>query len=640
MRWTKTKAFSVLLTSLFLGTLSACSGQRQSGQNIRKATAIEVNGTPEKTYYRQGETFDPSGLSFDLRLDDKSKVDVSSYQLSFSDLDFSGERPAVTISYSGDYGSLSTTYSADLVFNRVENLSLLDLPFKTNYRKGEAIRLQGINVMGTWTDGYRRPIPYTDLQFSPAVVESDTYEVRITYEGMSLSYPITHDALFDGFLLEGEDYFAHGTVPAGTENYIERVNEGSFLVNTDSTTASGGKYLASIDTGDEIAIHFHSSEARRAAVAVCLSNTNLNAGGATSSDLKLNKTIAVKFNGNNYSIGDDVLLKGTNSWSGSYQVSMFFMWQEISFGSMDVRQGDNTIDIKFIVDQVRTFDGQVAAPNFDYVKISYDNDGAPTEDYVTGLELDVAQGMDDLPRGTTLESLSKSVRALVTYHSGIVNPLSILTMDCSVDGKKIEDSRAAFEPGEHTITVENNGIRRSFGIKINDTIKFEAEDFYSSPEEVPAGTSQYGLRTAGSCKKMTDSSEASAGGYLGSIHYGDTVEYHVHSSTSGRTGQMAIRLANSDIDSDNVTIHEMKLSEALSLNVNGAAYAIPDTAVMSSHKVTAGENCWFIWTTVDIGSFTTKEGDNVIEMKFIPTKIRGIDSQVAAPNVDYIQVTF
>jgi|GEM_PF-3291233 len=681
-------------------------------------TSLEVTGTPTKRYYKEAEeTFDPTGLSFVLHLSDGTSVTPAEGELSFSKMDMTGERPAVTITYEGSLGTIETIYSEGLAFNRMDRLEITTNPDKTSYAPGEAVDLKGIVLSGYWSDGTSVGIDLKDCQVSPSIVAEDTTSITISYQELDVALPITKialkgittdiaggeynldkkfepagkvtltypddttraaredelvyklddrvvkrgeilknpgtftlDILFNNqsvfetkptivvhnyYLLEAEDYYESGKVPSGAENYVERTNPGAFQVNSDSDTAHGGKYLASIWTGDTIVAHFTAAEARKAAVAVCLSNSNLNAGGASSSDLKLNQTIAVKINGVDYDIGDDVLLKGTNSWSGSYDLSMWFNWQEVSFGSMDVREGDNTIEIKFIVDQTRTFDNQVAAPNIDYVKLNFENNGVPTEDAVTGLSLVQPSGLDSLQNDTTLRKLSTLVKPMVSYRSGIRNPKSLLEMACSCDGTEITSPDSLIDPGAHTIKVTYEGFSQTFDIYVQNKIRFEAETFYEKASDVPSQATTYAIRTAGGCYAVEDS----GGKYLGHISYGDKMEYHFTSATAGKSAQLTIRLANGNVKSVSET-EEMQLNQAISLKVNGTSVPIPDSVVLPAHQVVEGESCWTIWTELDFGRFTTIQGDNVIELEFVATLKRGIDQQVAAPNVDYLQLVF
>lgn len=740
-------SFCLLLS---LPLIASCDVRNASDSEVKvnQVRSISITGQPKKVYYRMDEDFDPTGLDFKLNLRNGTSVDMQSFDFSFSKVDFSDEsKPQVTVTYDGDYGQGETIFNNGLIYDKVLKLDIVNPPLKNTYAPGEEFDSSGINVLATWSDGYRTSVDYHEISYEPKIIQNDTKDITIKYKGGEAKLPINKTAITkieysipsnynglyylgntldlkginvkltfqdgssrnakeselsykmdgnnfdsstplenvgkhnlsiyfanrlvnksaipvevkDAYLIEAENYYSSSSAPTGSGSYVVKGDSSQYRSYSDSDTASGGKYVGGINTNDTMDFHFNSKEARKASVAISLANTNIdkNSSGqypVRSIETNLNKLIKVKINGNDYPIGDDVKLKGEESINGKDVVdgSLWFRWQQISFGNMETQVGDNVIEVQFVVDFNRPGDNYIAAPNVDYMKVNFENNGQIMEDKVQSVTLTPNIDLKNLKISDALGS--KTFTSFIVYESGIKNPSPLENFKFTIDGTewKVGETLENFSSGNHILKAvlrEDETKEFNFDIVIKNEQLFEAEDFFTSKDQVPQGVTNYALKIKGTARKATDAPKgddkyrASGDAYLGYIADGDEMEYHFQTKKEQK-GKLTIRLTNSYVVKGNngnpSQIDSIPLSDVIDISFNGTRLSTIDNIKLDAWSDPNGSfNGWFVWSLVDLGELLTKAGeDNVLKITFKGQIKRPYDNNPAAPNLDYIKIAY
>ena len=102
---------------------------------------IAVTSKPSKQTYKEGETFDKSGLVITAKNDDGSTANVTN-SCTFTGFDTTPGVKTITATYSGKTASFTVTVNE----KKVNAITINSLPSKQNYKVGEELDLSGLSV--------------------------------------------------------------------------------------------------------------------------------------------------------------------------------------------------------------------------------------------------------------------------------------------------------------------------------------------------------------------------------------------------------------------------------------------------------------------------------------------------------------
>ncbi len=147
-------------------------------------TGINVNRKPDKTSYKTGETFDPTGMRVVAIYDDKSTAEVT-------DLEFDPDGPLtlrddeIEISYTEGRKTVTAWVSIKVVEAKKDlvDLKLSKDPYKTEYEEGETFDPKGMILTAVYDDDTTAEVSIKNCTVTPSgpLTKSDT-RIVITYE--------------------------------------------------------------------------------------------------------------------------------------------------------------------------------------------------------------------------------------------------------------------------------------------------------------------------------------------------------------------------------------------------------------------------------------------------------------------------
>ncbi len=137
---------------VYMGLLTFCGDANQNTENIKK---IYVKTLPAKTEYIEGEeVFDPEGLTvYAAYQDGKADAEIKGYRLSLPGFDTYGEK-TVSVFYTAPGGAVfSTAFALTVTKVPIDRMILVSAPAQTAYIEGQALKLNGLQVLVTYKDG-------------------------------------------------------------------------------------------------------------------------------------------------------------------------------------------------------------------------------------------------------------------------------------------------------------------------------------------------------------------------------------------------------------------------------------------------------------------------------------------------------
>ena len=151
----------------------------------KEIIGLVILSLPSQTTYQQGETLNLAGLTIAVQYSDGSRETVTDYTVSGYDPQQTGQQQ-ITLSYGGQSASFTVTVQAQPEAI-LESLAFDSYPDKMEYTLGEPLDLTGLEVVGLYSDGSRRPITgYTVSGYDPNT--SGSQRIVISYQGVSYHF--------------------------------------------------------------------------------------------------------------------------------------------------------------------------------------------------------------------------------------------------------------------------------------------------------------------------------------------------------------------------------------------------------------------------------------------------------------------
>lgn len=320
-------AIAMVLSCLI--PLAACGASAE-------LSSIEITTPPAKTEYIAGEKFDPAGMVVTAKYDDDSERTLASDEWTYDLTEaLKTSDRNVTVSYTENEVT-KTVRQRITVTNDVTDAEIKTHATKTEYLPGEVFDPAGMVITVTYEDGSTEDITAEDSAVTvddTPIAEGQT-AVEIKVGDIVLEEPITTTA---GIFVEAEN------------GIIESDSGKEF---NDSPEATGGGYVGDMKSGDTLSFLFSADKAGSAEIIFRLASQYLKEDSDWTpiwmGDCQLNKIMTVEVNGVQATIPDDVILPGGGEEGGEPDASLWFNWQDVVFGDIELIEGLNVVSITFI----------------------------------------------------------------------------------------------------------------------------------------------------------------------------------------------------------------------------------------------------------------------------------------------------
>lgn len=217
-----------LVTPKAIGTakITVTATQVRGGQTITKTATCTLNVTakgvssisvqkqPNRTTYRIGEKFDPTGMELLVSYSDGTTAVIPGSQASYSATAFNATG---SVNFPITYGGHSTSVPLNVVDGKLESISVKDLP-RITYGIGESFDKTGLTVTANFEGGASTTIQAANLTCTyTAFTSAGTKSVTISYSTGGVTKSTTLNVTVTASKLKS---IAIQSLPDKTEYYI------------------------------------------------------------------------------------------------------------------------------------------------------------------------------------------------------------------------------------------------------------------------------------------------------------------------------------------------------------------------------------------------------------------------------------
>lgn len=310
--------------------------------NSALAQKLNILTQPTKLTYKEGEQFDPTGLTMSVSYSDGTTVDVAAYDYSPKG-GLTKDVKKVTISCEGLTAEIPITVEEVPL-----RIAVTANPQKIVYEEGENFDPAGM-VVTKYENGAATVLnesEYTVLDGDNLVVGS-TVRVKLAGSGDEITalVPVS----------------VRKTVNATKEMILDAAGNVIGDANNAGTNAVlkglsvGNDYLGNFVQGDRLTVTFESTSALKAMISIRAASTWTEKYSAINqyypmivNDMVANNVFEVYVNGKKVSIGDDVLIFGGSTSDPAGNVAMFAQYSRIELANVDLIQGPNKLELVFL----------------------------------------------------------------------------------------------------------------------------------------------------------------------------------------------------------------------------------------------------------------------------------------------------
>ena len=145
-------------------------------------SSISISGTPTKTTYLVGQSFDPTGITVTATRNNGSTANVTS-STTFTPDPLTAGTTSVTASYTEGAVTKTATISG-LTVNNVSlvSISVSGTPNKTSYYAGENFVPTGVTITAHYDDSSSRVLGFEEVTFAPTPLTAGTTSVTVTFD--------------------------------------------------------------------------------------------------------------------------------------------------------------------------------------------------------------------------------------------------------------------------------------------------------------------------------------------------------------------------------------------------------------------------------------------------------------------------
>lgn len=286
---------------------------------------------------------------------------------------------------SGIIANKTTSYKFDSQIGKITGIQVTK-ELTSSYLVGQAITFDELEVSSFDANGSKvATIPNEELEFYEGeekldlsiigYTEAGNHTITAKYKEYSVNFNMNIvNNIYD---VEAENIYNKGEKPTvNNVNYIERDNcntdikelkpivygskpEGgtdyASYDKADAKNASGQAYLGEVKNGNSFNLHIFSGVEKQVTLYMSASSGVIEKDIASwepvkMADIQLNKMIKISQNGNALSIGDDVILPGSETPANAdgkytYDPSIWANFVRIAIGTVNLNQGDNVINV-------------------------------------------------------------------------------------------------------------------------------------------------------------------------------------------------------------------------------------------------------------------------------------------------------
>ena len=215
----------------------------------KKLTNLTLNGTPTKTSYKEGASFNPNGLTVTAYYDDNSNADVTS---SVTWEKVTSSSVTGTYTYGGD--SLQVTVNG-LTVEHINGLTYTGTPIKTTYNAGDNFDPTGLTVRATYSGGSSEVVT-SEVTWSPSPLTYGTGAVVGTLGDYSIKVPgiKVNNIVSQNYTIKFKDASSDASAETSNNNIKDLIESGKDNVSTISNSSKvyAGKTGLKLGSGSAI----------------------------------------------------------------------------------------------------------------------------------------------------------------------------------------------------------------------------------------------------------------------------------------------------------------------------------------------------------------------------------------------------
>ena len=286
---------------------------------------------------------------------------------------------------SGIIANKTTSYKFDSQIGKITGIQVTK-ELTSSYLVGQAITFDELEVSSFDANGSKvATIPNEDLEFyegeekldltTIGYTEAGNHTITAKYKEYSVNFNMNiANNIYD---IEAENIYNKGEKPTvNNVNYIERDNcntdikelkpivygskpEGgtdyALYDKADAKNASGQAYLGEVKKGNSFNLHIFSGVEKQVTLYMTASSGVIEKDiygwqPIKMADIQLNKMIKISQNGNALSIGDDIILPGSETPANAdgkytYDPNIWANFVRVAIGTVNLNQGDNVINV-------------------------------------------------------------------------------------------------------------------------------------------------------------------------------------------------------------------------------------------------------------------------------------------------------
>lgn len=408
------KLFAICVLSFTALNLVACGGVVNNptlstgpGTSIEEGEpyvqSLEIVTMPTKTSYRDGEIFDPQGMTLKAtwsHMDDETGTniveDLGPYDVTYSKDPIKGDATSVEVTYENKSVSVPIT----VVGFNIKEIRIAVNPNMMVFTVEDTFKLDGMVVQAVGEDNSTMTIEdysvaidskdvTTEIKSTGVKVVAGEHTVTISYKGKSASFNVM---VYDGvsYKVEAEKLLGSSRYPSINEKdkyYVEpnaamqfnqttNTMEDKYIIAKDGEPASGGAYLGEMSkVGRGFTLHVWSDFAKNAVLSMTASSGVIETGNgwtpSSMKDIQMNQMINITANGQSVNVDDSVVLPGASieDVGAGNNGLLWVYWQTIDLGNVALKQGDNEIYIEIKATMRHGTDVGNGSMNFDYFDV-------------------------------------------------------------------------------------------------------------------------------------------------------------------------------------------------------------------------------------------------------------------------------
>lgn len=146
--------------------------------------SISVTGTPSKTSYNSGESFDPTGITITATYNNGDTANVATGDATYSPDPLTPSDTQVTV----NWGGKSTVITGITVSSvSLSSIAVTGTPNKTSYYVGDTFDPTGVTIRAYYSDSSNVVLSYEDCTFDPTPLTVGTTSITVSYSSKTTS---------------------------------------------------------------------------------------------------------------------------------------------------------------------------------------------------------------------------------------------------------------------------------------------------------------------------------------------------------------------------------------------------------------------------------------------------------------------